>query len=496
MRRFFSALLVLALALSLAACAGPSTTSQPPSGAPETQAVSEPPEGETTETPEQTEEPEPTTAQYFLATGRWDNTVIVIDLEKAIDPANDATENAVVNRLRVTADIDPDGDGTTEPASGQPIYITINQDAMRAYVTNHSGSVSAAQTGSYETGWEIGESVLSSVGQHGQPATVAVVDLEKALDPANWDTLGAVEEIFDTTGFGATGTAVAPDGKYLALAHAEAEGSEDGGYHIYIVDLATNKIIEEIELACSDTIPNPNATLSAPDTRFGYFPCPNGVTFSSLGGGTLFTANGGTLDVSVIDWTKAMAGDPDAEVARIPTQTGGFGLSASPDGKYVVVAAREDPRDESEGNTVSLIDVEKALSDPENAEISRILVGTEDPDEASRPFVATFTPDGSQIVATCFRTNCISVIDTAEAALGGDVTVKNILLEMPDGEKPSRPRGIAFSADGAYAAVSGAPTKGEPGSGVVWILETKDWTVKGRVTGIGNETYMIGGFIG
>ena len=496
MRRFLSALLVLTLALSLAACAGPGTATPTPSGAPETQPVSEPPV-ETTEAPSETEEPEPETAQYFLATGRWDNTVIVIDLEKAIDPANDATENAVVNRLRVTADIDPDGDGTTEPASGQPIYITINQGAMRAYVTNHSGSVSAAQTGSYETGWEIGDSNLSSVGQHGQPSTIAVVDLEKALDPECWDTLDAVEEIYDTTGFGATGTAVSPDGKYLALAHAEAEGSEDGGYFIYIVDLATNKIIEQVEMARSETVPKPDPIIvSAPNTEFGHFPCPNGITFSSLGGGTLFTANGGTLDVSVIDWTKAMAGDPEAEVARIPTQTGGFGLSASPDGKYVVVAAREDPRDESEGNTVSLIDVEKALSDPENAEINRILVGTEDPEEASRPFVATFTPDGSQIVATCFRTNCISVIDTAEAALGGEVTVKNILLEMPDGEKPSRPRGIAFSADGAYAAVSGAPTKGEPGSGVVWIVDTSDWTVKGRVTGIGNETYMIGGFVG
>ncbi|QZN98957.1 hypothetical protein [Chenggangzhangella methanolivorans] len=43
---------------------------------------------------------------YFLASGRWDNVVLVIDLEKAIDPKNDATPNAVINRLRVTPDIE------------------------------------------------------------------------------------------------------------------------------------------------------------------------------------------------------------------------------------------------------------------------------------------------------------------------------------------------------------------------------------------------------
>ena len=41
---------------------------------------------------------------YAIASGRWDNTVIVIDLAKAIDPANDGTANAVINRLRVTSD--------------------------------------------------------------------------------------------------------------------------------------------------------------------------------------------------------------------------------------------------------------------------------------------------------------------------------------------------------------------------------------------------------
>lgn len=434
-------------------------------------------------------------AQYFLATGRWDNTVIVIDLEKAIDPANDATDNAVVNRLRVTPDIDPDGDGKTEPASGQPIYVTINQRTMRAYISNHSGNVPAADTGNAELGWET--TGLSSFGQHGQPGTITVVNLNKALDPKNWGTLGAVEAIHSSRGYGVTGTAVSPDGKYLAIAHAEAKLSEDGGYKIHIVDLATNKVVRTVRQAFGqDKAPYPEGTpIFAPDPRFGYYPAPNGLTFSPLGGGTLFAANGGTYDVSVISWPRVMSGSIAPEIGRIPTQTGNFGISTSPDGKYVAVASREDPRDESEGNTVSIIDVEKALTNPAQAEINRILVGSNNPDEPSRPFATAFSPDGKQIVVTNFRTNNITVIDATEAIRGKKAT-KHISLEMPDPEKPSRPRGVAFSADGAYVAISGAPTKSTPDSGVVWILDTRDWTVKGRVTGIGNETYMIGGFTG
>src|SRR6478735_2498660 len=77
---------------------------------------------------------------YFLASGRWDNVVLVIDLERAIDPANDGTPKAVVNRIRVTPDIDATGTGKADTiSSGQPITITIASDYRRAYVVNHSG---------------------------------------------------------------------------------------------------------------------------------------------------------------------------------------------------------------------------------------------------------------------------------------------------------------------------------------------------------------------
>ena len=64
---------------------------------------------------------------YLLVSGRWDNTVVVIDFARAVDPANDGTPNAIVNRVRVTPDIDAKGSGAKDtPASGQPVNVVLS----------------------------------------------------------------------------------------------------------------------------------------------------------------------------------------------------------------------------------------------------------------------------------------------------------------------------------------------------------------------------------
>ncbi|SFH94531.1 hypothetical protein SAMN05216304_10173 [Bosea sp. OK403] len=415
---------------------------------------------------------------YFLASGRWDNVVLVIDLDTALDPANDGTPKAVVNRLRVTPDIVVDG--KTVISSGQPISIAIAPDNKRAYVVNHSGRTKPE---------------LAAAFQHGHAGTVTVIDLVKALDPASNDTLAAVAGYIETEGFGPTGFAIAADGKHAVLAHAEREGDEDGGRHLSIVDLATNRVIRRVELAYGkpgfpcppDPVPH-----RAPDPKFGCFPDTNGVTISPLGGGTIFGANGGTDDITVMSLQKAIAGEAGAELARIPVQAGGFGISVSPDGKLVAHASRESAQTDIPGNTVSIIDVEKALADPAKAEVARVLVGTDDKATPTRPFVAAFLPDCKRILSTHFRANNIDIIDVAKAIAGGPATIRRVELKTPGGE-PSRPRGIAITPDGKYAAITGAP-KGKPNSSIVWIVDLASYEVKGRVTEIGNESYMIGAF--
>lgn len=423
------------------------------------------------------------TKNYLLASGRWDNTVIVIDVDKAIDPANDATPNAVVNRLRVTPDVDANGTGRADtPASGQPINVVIAPDHRRAYVVNHAGSATPAQSASFQHGW---------------PGTVTVVDLAKAVDPAHNGTLNAVEAFIDGKNFGATGFAITPDRRFAALAASEGPGTEDGARTVGIVDLATNRVVRQFDLAYGNPgfpcPPNPIPRAS-PDPKIGCFTATNGLAISPLGGGTLFTANGGTNDVSVVSLSKAIAGEAGAELGRIPTQTGGFGISTSPDGKLVALAAREDQATGKEGNTVSLIDVEKALANPATAEVARVQLGTDDPAVGTRPFLAAFTPDGKRLVVTHFRTNNVSFVDVDKALARQPSEIRRIALVSPDG-KPSRPRGVAFTADGRYAAITGVPRSG-PNSGVVWLVDLNTYAVVSRVTQVGDESYFIGSFLG
>ena len=414
---------------------------------------------------------------HVLVTGRWDNTLIVVDLARAADPRNDGTPNAVVNRLRVTPDIVVDG--AAVPAAGQPVNVVVGPNRDVAYVVNHSGRVPAA---------------VSRAFQHGHPGTVTVVDLARALDPAANGTLAAVRAVHDTGGAGPVGFAATPDGRHGFVAHAERHGDEDGGNLVTVLDLATGAVVGRVELALgSPGFPCPPATVphAAPHPDFGCFPDTNGLAYSPVGGGTLIGGNGGTDDVSIIDVRRAIAGEPGAELARVPIDTGAFGVAISPDGRLAAVAARESARTGAEGSTVSIIDIARAREGAAGAEVARVRIGTDDPaNRPARTFSAAFTPDGRRLLVSGFRSNTLSVVDVARALArdpGAEET--RLVLETPDG-RPSRPRGIAITADGTRAAVTGAPRSG-PGSSVLWVVDLERMAVLGRVTEVGDEAYMV-----
>jgi DNA-binding beta-propeller fold protein YncE len=426
--------------------------------------------------------------EKLLVSGRWDNTILVIDLAKAMEPANDGTTNAIVNTVRVTPDIDANGTGKADtPASGQPVNVVLSPDKRRIYVVNHSGKATTAATEKF---------------QHGHAGLVVVLDLAKTLDPANKGTLNAVEAFVPTGGFGPVGFAITPDGKHALVSNSEGDVDEEGGKTVAVMDLATNKVLHQVPLAYGKPgfpcPPNP-IPHAGPHMTFGCFPDSNAVVISPRAGGVAFTANGGTDDVSVIDLKRALAADPAAEIARIPVATGPWGMAISPDGALVAVANRENARTGEEGNTVSLINVEKAaaagapgadVKAAKEAEVARVLVGTNNPATASRPFSMAFTPDGTQLITSQFRANNVSIVDVKKA-LAGDLGAEaaRIKLETPSGG-PSRPRGIVITPDGRYAAITGA-ARAKEGSGILWILDIAARKVVGRVTGVGNETYLL-----
>ena len=346
--------------------------------------------------------PAATAAPYLLVSGRWDNTILVIDLAKAIDPANDGKENAIVSRVRVTPDLAP---GT--PASGQPVNVVLSPDRRFAYIVNHSGSVTTKAAADF---------------QHGHAGTITVVNVAKALDPANNMTLNAVEAIIPTGNFGPVGLAVTADGKYALVSGSEGDGDEDGGRVITVVDLAARKALHHLELAWGSpgfACPPKPIPHAGPNLAFGCFTDTNGVVISPRHGGVAFTANGGTNDVSVIDVAKTLGNAPGAELGRIPVGTGPWGIAVSPDGAWIATANRESARVDAEGNHVSLINVDKAVAGAKDAEAARLLVGTNNPSAASRPFGVAFTPDGKTLLVSNFRANNLSFVDVDRALAGG-----------------------------------------------------------------------------
>jgi DNA-binding beta-propeller fold protein YncE len=165
-------------------------------------------------------------------------------------------------------------------------------------------------------------------------------------------------------------------------------------------------------------------------------------------------------------------------------------MALSPDGTLVATANRESARTGIEGNSISILDVEKSAAGAKDAELARVLVGSNNPSAQTRPFALAFTPDGSRLLVSNFRSNNLSIVDVKRAIAGElGAEIARIPLSTPSGG-PSRPRGIAITPDGRYAAITGA-ARGQPGSGVVWMLDLASNRVAGRVTGVGNETYLL-----
>ena len=242
----------------------------------------------------------------------------------------------------------------------------------------------------------------------------------------------------------------------------------------------------------------PNGTYSpvpllSPHPNWGCFPDTNGIAIGrgSDGKRYLFTANGGTEDVSVVDLEAALAGNKTPEIMRIPVQTGPFGIAASPNGRWVVSANRESQKMAFEGNTISVINVDLARQGQANAEVARVRVGTDDPNVQTRPFLPSFTPNGREIIAPNFRADNASIVDFASLT-----EVARIALTRPadpDGVvRPARPKGSAVTADGRYAVISGGPRLNQfEVSGTAWVIDLHSRRVVATVSGVCNDPYGL-----
>jgi len=372
---------------------------------------------------------------FVLATGRRDPRIYAIDLKAALSPRNDKTPNAIVSRSH-SSPRHLDG-----RLLGDPANIVLSDDQRTAFVMNHHGAVDNAE-----------------FLQHGGRASVAVMSVRKMLDRRLDDTSAALEHVFDAGWFGGVGLVILPD--LIVAGYSEDWLSEDGSNRIGLIDRRTGGLVGQIEMALvgpgtrqltspCPSFPVPFVSPTPPpvvpflslDLAFGCWPDPEGLALAhgSDGKTYLVSGNGGTEDVSVMDLDKALAGGKVVEVApRIPVQSGPFGIKASPNGKFVAVTARESNRVDFEGNTISIIDIDRARQGLSGGEAARVQVGTDDAGAGARPFTVAWTPDGRSIVVANFRTNNVSVVDLALAlAHKPGAEVARIPLTRPDGLRPA-----------------------------------------------------------
>lgn len=399
-------------------------------------------------------------ARLLFVGGRWDDEIVVVDLAAALNPDNRDSDRAVRARIPTTPQIDTSAGRVR--ASGQPVGVVFSPDRRLAYAINHSGRADPARTAAF---------------QHGYRGSLAVIDIARALDPAR--THEAVIDLIETGTAGPVGAAFLPDGQTLAVTSAEAEGLEDGGAVVTLIDTQARRVIRHVPLATGDGAP---CRHPAPHADFGRYPCPNGLAFTPLEGGLILTANGGTDDVSLIGMAPALAGRDDAEIARVGVGPGPFAIAVSPDGRTAAVTDREDARTGESGRTVSLIDIAAAAAGHPDA-VRRIDITRPGEDDAPRPFGLAFAQDGRRLVATCFTSGTLALVDPDAGR------VDHLALPMPDA-RPARPRGIATVPGTTLCAVAGG-AKGAPRSGRLWVIDLAAWKVAGTVDGIGNEPYLV-----
>jgi len=428
----------------------------------------------------------------ILATGRRDPRIYAIDLDQALKPENDNTPRAIVSRSLVNP---RRLDGTL---LGDPANLVLSEDQRTAFVMNHHGAV-----------------VNAEFLQHGGRGNISVMDVTKMLKRENDNSVAALLAVHDIGWFGGVGLALLPD----AIIASAGEGwlAESGSNRISIIDRRTGGLrgqiqmplmgpgIRQLRVGCPSwpvpfisPTPPPSIPILAPDPAYGCFPDPEGIALGrgSDGKTYLFSGNGGTDDVAVMDVERALAGAPVVESApRIPMQAGPFAISASPDGRYIAVTGRESHMTDFEGNTLSIIDVDLARRGLPGAEAARVRTGTDNPNESVRPFWTAWTPDGQRIIVTNYRVNGISVVDLRRAlAKDGTAEVARIPLSRPDGQ-PARPKGVAVMPDGRHVVVSGGPNSITSSAtnltGMLHIVDLDTRTQVATVTGVGIDPYGL-----
>jgi DNA-binding beta-propeller fold protein YncE len=429
---------------------------------------------------------------YVLVTGRRDPRIFAIEMKAALRSENNGTDKSIVSRSLVNP---PRLDGKL---LGDPANIKLSADQRTAFVMNHHGAVVNAEF--LQHGGRGSISVMNvgkMVSRRHDNTTEALISV---YDLGWFGGVGLI--ILPDLIIGSAGEGwLAETGSNRISFIDRKTGGLRGQIQMALTGPGTRQLSQgcaPFPVPFVSPTEAPVNPILAPDPHDGCWPDPEGIALGAGSDGKpyLFSGNADTEDISVMDLEKALAGDPVVEVApRIPIQSGPFTISASPNGKYIAATARESHIADFEGNTLSIIDVDLARQGKPGAEVARVLVGTDDPSVQGRPFTATWTPDGQRIVVTNYRLNSLSVVDLKRAlAHDPKAEIARIPLTRPD-MRDAQPKGVAVTGDGQYALVAGGPnsikTSATTLTGMLHVVDIQHFYQVSTVANVGIDPYGV-----
>lgn len=428
---------------------------------------------------------------YIFAAGRRDPRIWAIDFNEALRSSNNGTGNAITSRALVNPDR-LDGMPVGDPAN-----LVVSDDGKTLYVMNHHG-VQAPNTEFHQHGGRAAVSVLD-LRKASKPHNDLTTNALLRVFDAGWFGGVGILQFGDKLVVGYSEGWLSEDGSNRLGILDPAHGAFLSQIEMAMTGPGTRQITSPcapFPVPFVSPTPPPVVPFLSVDPAFGCWPDPEGLAIvkGNDGKNLLITGNAGTEDVGLFDLDAALAGAKLAEIApRVPMQTGTFGIAASHNQKYVALPARESNRFDFEGNTVSIIDIGRMRAGDPSAEVARVQVGVDDPAAGARPHSVQWSKDDRFVYSMNFRVNSISVIDVQKAIAhdpGAEVT--RIPLTRPDGA-PARPKQSTMSSDGRYLICSGGANTGVPGpdTGTVFIIDTRTNSQVAVVTSVGVDPYGV-----
>jgi DNA-binding beta-propeller fold protein YncE len=205
---------------------------------------------------------------------------------------------------------------------------------------------------------------------------------------------------------------------------------------------------------------------------------------SSKGGRYVFVANEGFLGIAVFDLHRAVATGfaSSGYVGRIPTDNGTVGIALSPDGRTLYATSlggRYTTFPSKRNGTLSVINVAKALSRPEEAVVSTVAAGC-----GSRRVAVS--PDGKTVWVTAEGSNQLLAFSSRRLVRD---PAHALLAAVRVGPQPV---GLATFDQGQRVAVAVTARSGVPGQASGLTIVDANAALAGSPSLIG--TVPAGGF--